>query len=194
MNTVMRNILIFLLFLCSVAYFVGCMSPKDKAENIISAFKEKKVVLPYQNMSCWINDSIQNNRPWEDAKMKLVIYVDSTRCSECTLKTMYMWEDFVKMEEEYNSEFSLVFIFQIKLNTDPKVLASLFRITELNHPMYIDNKNIFSKSNPHVPQESLYHIFLLDENNNVVLVGNPLFNPKIENMLRNEVKKQLNRK
>ena len=64
-------------------------------------------------------------------------------------------------------------------------------LTELSHPMYVDSKSVFSKVNPQLPKESLFHIFLLDENNNVILVGNPLFNPKLEKMLRRTLQEKL---
>lgn len=186
-----KYLLIVLLF---PVLFICCRSQKDKTEERIKELMTKQIILPYSKMSCWINDSIQKRRPWEKAQMKLIVYTDSSNCSECALKTMYMWEDFVKLEKEYNSRFSLVFIFQTRQNIKPQSLASLFRITELNHPMYIDSCSIFSKSNSHLPRESMYHIFLLDNKNNVVLVGSPLFNSKIEGLLRKEINKQLGKK
>ena len=131
-----------LFFVISGICLFGCMSPKERTEEVIKEFKKEKVVLPYEDMSCWINDSIQHNRPWEQAKLKLVIYVDSTNCSECTLKTMYMWKDFVEMEQEYKPDFFLVYIFQTKKEIAPRALASEFNITELNHPMYIDRQSV----------------------------------------------------
>lgn len=182
----------FLLIVLLVpALFICCRSQKGNALEKIKELKTKQIIIPYSEMSCWINDTIQRIRPWEKAQMKLIVYTDSTNCSECALKTMYMWDDFVKWEKEYHPFFSLVFIFQPKYNIKPQTLASLFRITELNHPMYIDSSSLFSKYNSHLPQESLYHTFLLDKDNNVVLVGSPLFNPQIEKLLRNEVEKGL---
>ncbi len=171
--------------------YTGCKSDQDKIEDDIKEMKSDPFVIPYSKMSCWINDSIQTKRPWENAKMKLVVYTDSTKCSECTFKNMYMWEDFVKLEKQYSNKFNIVYIFQAKIGMHDKDLASSFNMTELNHPMYIDSKSEFSKANPQLPQESIFHIFLLDENNNVILVGNPLFNPKIEKMLRKYLQEKL---
>lgn len=187
----MKKIMFFLSLACMVIVLTGCKLGKDKAENEIRKLMAEKICLPYSEMSCWINDSVQSVRPWEKAKMKLVVYIDSTECSECALDKMYMWEDFVRMEKEYKSELFLIFIFQTQRNVKPQRLASLFKITELNHPMYIDDKNVFSKSNPDLPTEDSYHVFLLDEDNRVVLVGSPLFNSKIESLLRKEVEQRI---
>lgn len=37
--------------------------------------------------------------------------------------------------------------------------------------------------NPNIPSESMFHTFLLDENNKVILIGNPMVNKQIEEML-----------
>lgn len=39
------------------------------------------------------------------------------------------------------------------------------------------------KYNPHIPENKLLHTFLLDEDNKVILAGNPIFNYQIEKML-----------
>lgn len=180
----MRHPIIYFLLLICIILYSGCKSNQEKVKDYIKQMESNPFAIPYSKMSCWINDSIQLKRPWEKAKMKLVVYTDSTKCSECTLKNMYMWEDFVKLEKQYHNEFEIIYIFQTKKGLYDKKLASLFYLTELFHPMYVDSKSFFSKVNPQLPKESLYHIFLLDENNSVILVGNPLFNPKLEKMLR----------
>ena len=45
--------------------------------------------------------------------------------------------------------------------------------------------------NPHLPKNKALHTFLLDENNNVILVGDPLHNKKIEEMFYKIVKEKL---
>ena len=43
----------------------------------------------------------------------------------------------------------------------------------------------FLKLNPHIPSERRFHTFLLDNNNNVILIGDPTKNRKIKNMIYN---------
>lgn len=61
-------------------------------------------------------------------------------------------------------------------------------------PFIIDINNEFEQLNPHLPKNKAMHTFLLDENNNVVLVGNPLHNPKIEKMFKEIVEEKLGEK
>lgn len=57
--------------------------------------------------------------------------------------------------------------------------------------MYIDSTNIFKKENPNIPSEEMFHVFLLDENDSIILVGNPLFNTQIEDMLIKQVNERM---
>lgn len=181
----MNKLLCFLitgLSLFGTMVICGCEHRQSKFEHKMRLMRSQKVNIPFNAMSCWINDSMQCSRPWENASMKLVVYTDSSQCSTCTLKHMSLWSDFVKLENKYNNQFQLVFIMETRSGTASK-LVPFFRQTALNHPMYIDSTGVFIKTNPHIPSERMFHVFLLDEKKNVVLVGNPEFNPKIEDML-----------
>ena len=93
---------------------VGCGGSGDRLSDTLSVMQSSPVNISFKEMSCWMNDSLVDKRPWEQARIKLVVYYDSTKCSECTLKQMYLWEDFVKLEEKYNNVFCIYFIFQKK--------------------------------------------------------------------------------
>lgn len=189
----MRTKLFFIIsLLCSALIYIGCKSPEEKIDEIITQMKSKPVSIPYSQMSCWINDTIQKSRPWEKtAQLKLVVFTDSSSCSECTLKRMYLWSDFVKLEQKYKNQFYIMFIFQTKKGTNVPKMATSFHLTELNHPIYVDSKDVFRKLNPHLPEGEMYSIYLLDENNNIQLVGSPLFNTGIEDELHNILEEKL---
>ena len=58
--------------------------------------------------------------------------------------------------------------------------CSSCRLTNLVHwNDYLDSANIFEHQNQHIPSDVLFHTFLLDENMNVVLVGDPIRNKEI---------------
>lgn len=46
----------------------------------------------------------------------------------------------------------------------------------------MDTLGLFEHSNPQILHESKFHTLLLDKNNNVLLVGNPVENKKIEEL------------
>ena len=53
----------------------------------------------------------------------------------------------------------------------------------LDSPVYVDTAYAFRKANPYLPDERMYHSFLLDEKDSVVIVGNPIENPKIDSLI-----------
>ena len=58
----------------------------------------------------------------------------------------------------------------------------------------MDTLGIFERSNPHLPHTHMFHTFIQDENNNVLFVGNPLDNEKIEEMFWQIVEKKLGKR
>lgn len=170
-------------------------SCKDKSEEVqekVLLMKSVPIRLPFDEMSCWINDSIQVNRPWEQTPIKLVVYIDSIICTECTMNSLYQWYDYSLIEKKYRDLFQLCFV--IKSNQkDEQSLISTFRYTGLNHPIYIDKKNAFMKANPNIPMEDMYHTFLLNQNDSVVLVGDPLKNTQIKNLFEKSLEQLINK-
>ena len=101
-----------------------------------------------------------------------------------------MWNDFVKLERKYDGHFCVVFIVQASHKNSVEAIISALNHYEVEYPMYVDSASTFSEMNPHIPSEDMYHVFLLDEKDRVVLVGNPLFNSKIENKLLQILEKE----
>jgi len=60
-----------------------------------------------------------------------------------------------------------------------------------DYPVLIDTLGEFEKLNVHLPKDRAFHTFLLDENNNVILVGDPLYNKMIRKMFYKIVEEKL---
>ena len=61
-------------------------------------------------------------------------------------------------------------------------------------PVHVDTAGIFIRENPHIPREAVYHTFLLDKDNRVVLVGNPSRSEKIKEMFWQIVEEKLGKR
>lgn len=186
MRTSLYGLCIFvLLFLLG-----GCKSSRDEIKEKIEKMMAKPVTIPYSKMLLWLKDSTQVKSPNIHYDFKLVVYMDSTYCTECALKRMHLWNDFYKLERKYEGRFKVVFIVQTSKKSDAKIIASAFRHYGVEYPMYIDSTNVFSSMNPHIPSEDMYHVFLTDKKDSVVLVGNPQFNDNIEKRLLDILEKR----
>lgn len=110
-----------------------------------------------------------------DSILKFVVYCDSTECSACRVSTLARYNDLFYYADISEVEFMPVILFSVSPSQLPELEKSLLYY-QFPHPIYIDENNIFSKINPHLPADKRLHSFLLDKNNNVILVGDPTSN------------------
>jgi hypothetical protein len=52
----------------------------------------------------------------------------------------------------------------------------------------------FRRANPHIPDDPLFHTFVLNEQDSVVLVGDPFKNEKMEKLLLKVIEKEKQRR
>lgn len=182
-----------MLFL-SMSLLCSCMDKTDILREEITEMKSYPIILPLDKMHCWWfgRDTLCNNETSE--MIKFVIYSDSIKCSSCALKDMYRWDDYIKrIRKFYDGELEMFFIF----NPSRKDWKSFYLIMKTTPPamsVYVDTLGIFECLNPHLPNNPMFHTFLLDENNNVLLVGNPLENEKIEKLFWQIVEEKLGKR
>ena len=99
-----------------------------------------------------------------------------------------VWEYLLEYAEKFDNRLKFYFIFSPKKNDEYSVQLQL-KNTYFNYPIILDTKGEFAKLNPHLPENKAMHTFLLDKDNNVILVGNPLLNSKIEKLFKTTVEK-----
>lgn len=182
-----------LLSVISCCFLFACNSPKKELQEKVEKLQSTAIDIPYDRMDCWTSDSIKAISPWNKAKLKLVHYVDSVSCSTCYLNKIVKIEQLFRMEKLSNNEFYNIFIISPD-NKAKKRLETDFHNKSIPPTVFVDSANAFAEVNPNIPSEEMYHTFLLDENNKVILVGNPIANEKIGDMLQSVVKKKLGKK
>ena len=107
-----------------------------------------------------------------DAKVKIVAYIDEMACTNCALKILIDWqESMVDMDKRV--EFVPV-IYPV----DKAKLQDFLCANGVSYELMYDAKNRFKKQN-RLDVSYLNRTFLLDKNNRIVLVGEPLGNPTL---------------
>lgn len=187
----MRKLVYYMfLLIVNTSLYCACSSQKKELKGIVKHMQSQTISIPYNRMNLWTPDSILAISPWEKAKLKFVHYVDSATCSSCYLHKVTNYELLFNMEKVSNNEFFNLFIINPDNNTK-RILESEYYDKLIPSTIFVDSANIFRKINPTIPSEMMYHTFLLDENDKVILVGNPMVNPKIEQMLISMVEDKL---
>lgn len=112
---------------------------------------------------------------------RLIRYVSSAACTQCVMNAISSWsKEFTLLEEKGILDIVIILCPNQKKNQS---IQNIYENSDLDHIVYVDSCNIFLKDNSHIPHESLFHIFLLDSANNIVLVGDPVNNPKIKKLM-----------
>ena len=181
-------------FIIGCCIFNSCDSQKKDVQGLIEKMRSSAITLPYDRMSCWTNDSVPAKSQWNTAKLKLVHYIDSATCSSCFLQKMTTNKLLLRMEALPSHEFCNVFIISPGNDKAKKRLEIDFREKRIPQTIFVDSANVFMELNPNIPSESMYHTFLLDENNKVILVGNPMANQQVEEMILYVVEEKLGKK
>ena len=175
MKKYLSNIL--LLILCIILY--ACHHEKtDSIEMLLSKWHGKEIYFPKNTEFTIYGDSIANLNI-EDAKYKIVHYVDSTGCTTCKID-FDKWKTFIN---EFADSDSVRFVFYIHAKQKREVKIAL-KNTRFDYPVCLDYENRFNKIND-LPIHTQFQTLLLDKDNRVVCVGNPVQNGKIKELYLN---------
>lgn len=156
-----------------ILFVTGCKKNIDKE---IRDFVASSVVVPYDKFDKRIcshfTDTLSAAKDY-----RLVCYLDSSECQTCRFsQLMNMEKEHINMPEYKDLEF--LYIFNIGKDDTDDLYRVLCR-SRLEGIVYFDTLNVFMESNPHIPQENIYHTFVIDKNGKVLLVGNPFQNDRM---------------
>ncbi len=116
--------------------------------------------------------------PINNADYKIVAYVDSVGCMSCKLQ-LPRWKDFISEIDSLTGHF-IPFVFYFHPN-DIKELRYITRRDNFEYPICIDVEDKFNSLN-HFPDKMEFQTFLIDMNNKVVAIGNPIHNSKVKEL------------
>ena len=171
---------VFLCFLATCFMMSACKSKKQSAaEQMVLQWVDREIVFP-SSVTCTLygKDTYDKGcRALHDSEYKVLVYVDSAGCSDCRLK-LHLWKDLMA-ESDSLCQGKIAFLYYLQ----PKLYASkemefLLRRNHFDYPVFIDYENQIGRQNE-LPVEPEYQCFLLDQHNRVILIGNPVLNPKM---------------
>ena len=181
LNLLMKaNIILILL----VSILGSCQQEKKRkeAEKIIKEWVGKTILFP-DNVKCF---SISKDSICPDPmtkSYKVLVYTDSIGCTSCKLQ-LFRWHELISETDSVMSgQLKFLFYFQPK---NEEEMVFLFRRNRFMHPSYLDTHNQINTLN-HLPHNPAYQCFLLDNDNTVLLVGNPSLNPEVWNLYKKVV-------
>ena len=113
-----------------------------------------------------------------DAEYKIVTYIDSVGCTSCKLQ-LPRWKEFMhEVDSLAQGKVPFVFYFHPK---DVKELRYITRRDAFTYPVCFDEKDDFNALN-RFPSDMTFQSFLLNRENKVIAIGNPVHNPKVKEL------------
>ena len=164
-----------LILLVMLGMLASCNSPgSNDAVRIVGEWQGKEVTFPHNPIfTIYGQDTVDFN--FQEADYKVVSYVDSVGCVSCKLQ-LDRWKDIIhRIDSVSDVRVPFVFVFS------PEKLRDVMYATKsggFDYPILLDLKGEFNALN-HFPDNFNFQTMLLDKDNKVLAIGNPVQNPKI---------------
>ena len=172
-----------LLYIGIIILFLSCQeSRKEHINRLVKEWKKKEIVFPKNPIFTILgNDTVDFKI--KKSNYKVVVYVDSTGCVSCKLR-LKEWKEFITYVDSVNGgQVPFLFFFQSK---DNKELRYILKRDNFRFPVCVDSQNEFGKLN-RFPSELMFQTFLLDKDNRVKVIGNPIHNLSVKELYLKEI-------
>lgn len=167
--------------LCVLA-LTGCGRMALK-KNLI-AFRESQIVFP-ADLTKIEGADFSTFSPMDEV-WKLVVFADSTHCSSCLLGKLEAYKDILNSLSEKGPVLLMV-IISPSISEQKRILADI-QYQTYSFDVYLDTCGMFASLNPLVAKDPRFNVFLTDRKNHPLVVGDPVLNPKIFDLMFESMK------
>ena len=171
MKTTILSLVLLLLASCQD-------NKKEQLLHLVKEWQGKEIRFPEKPVfTRFVTDTTDYRIP-AAADYKVVVYVDSIGCVSCKLQ-LRKWKEFIaQVDSATDGNVPFLFFFQSKDNDE---LRYILRRDNFTLPVCIDTDNHFYKLN-HFPGEMTFQSFLVDRDNHVKVIGNPIHNLSVRDL------------
>ena len=163
---------IFLLF-----FLISCGNQEKKDVGILlQAWSGKEIQFP-EDLTFTVKgaDTVDFS---VSGKYKILTYVDSIGCVSCKLQ-LGRWKALMKeLGEAEGNPVKFLFFFSPEKRRD---FLGTLKSEDFVYPVCLDEEDRLNKLN-HFSSEMAFQTFLLDSDNRVLAVDNPIHNPKVKEL------------
>ena len=177
-NALLLSIPLFIsLALCACAD-----SDRDRVSRMVKEWEGKEIVFPEHSVfTVQGKDTVSYLIP--KSEYKVIVFVDSVGCISCKLQ-LPKWKEFIhEVDSLSNGNVPFVFFFQSK---DVRELRYILRRDNFSYPVCIDTEDQFNTLN-RFPDEMMFQTFLVDSENHVKVIGNPIHNLSVRELYLEEI-------
>ena len=112
--------------------------------------------------------SEESNRP----ELTLVVFWDESECSSCRFSQIADYEEYMSISRSTDGRFRFIVVVSPKIE-ESSAIKRIVQASGFGEVVYYDIDRVFYKQNSFLPKAPVYHTFLLDENDRIILFGDP---------------------
>lgn len=167
-----------ILLLLLILLVPSCKNDRKKdIAKLVTEWQGKEIAFPESmTFTRFATDTVDYQIP--NTEHKILVYVDSIGCTSCKLQ-LPKWKELIAYVDsvgEHKTPF--LFFFHPK---DYKEIRYLLKLENFELPVCIDTDDRLNKLNK-FPGEITFQTFLLDKNNKVATIGNPIHNLAVKEL------------
>ena len=140
------------------------------------------IVIP-DNLCTTYNgiDTVLIPSPQKTNKGQIIVYISTQECTLCKVSRLAAYKkmtDFISSQEECDFKFIIDLPSEMEIETYYGLEKN-----PIDFPVYLDKMHSFATINNHIDfSDPFFNTFLLDENNRIQLIGDPVNNPDLWNL------------
>lgn len=179
----MKQILFILILL---PIFFSCKNEQKEKEKqiaqLVNEWQGKEIKFPDNLIfTRYLTDTTDFQIP--QSEYKVLVYVDSIGCTSCKLQ-LHKWKELIEYSDSVTQEkVPFLFFFHSK---DYKEIRYLLKRDGFDRPVCIDMDDRLNKLNK-FPADMIFQTFLLDKNNRVAVLGNPVHNTAVRDLYLKQI-------
>lgn len=172
-------IILFVIF--TFSFLFSCKeSASDRITRLVTEWDSREIIYPNKiYFTIFGRDTIQ--KEIMNSKYSIITYVDSVGCTSCKL-ALNRWLKFIAELDTITESSVPVYFFLNPQNKDEVV--EIFKRNQFDYPVCLDENDSINILN-NFPKDLFFQTFLLDKDNRVIAIGNPVLNPKIKDLYFN---------
>ena len=185
-----RNILKSIYFICALflfLFFNQCSNNKNSARKIVKYWYGRKISFEWEKIFVYGDTTNVENDCALSSPLKIVTYIDESLCTPCLSKYFSASSVFIDRYKD-----SVQYICVVYPSSISQIQQSLKDLELSNSYILYDVNDDFIKVNSLEKCPNDYRTFLLDKNDRVVSIGDPLRNRTIQKLYDLKIEELIN--
>ncbi len=148
---------------------------RNMTVDIVTRFINKELIVPDTIDMFMFDKCLKNNDMPHKNKLSIITYVNGN-CGKC-VEQMFLWDEYMNKNNLKDSISLLIFVNAF----DYSIFEYHTEEAKFKYPVFHDRSNYFFISN-NLPEKNHFQTFLVDSNNLVQAIGNPIINSNISDL------------